>query len=207
MLTNKIEKIFIIHYKPLINRKNYLINYFSNNNIKNFEFRDLYQRENLTPELSNSYFKLNNLNPSQICITIEHIETYRHIINTGSYNKWYLILEDDAKFTDNFIETLNLYMNNIPDDAEYLDINDYSLPTSINNTNNYWLPMNYTRTNCSYLINKYACEKLLAIIIPFKKAIDHELNAQFIHHNIKCYWSKIFIIRGHTNGSSYVQYR
>ena len=80
-LTNKIEKIFIIHYKPLLERKQYLINYFINNNITNYEFRDLYQRENLSKEIKEKYFKLDNLNLPQICITIEHIETYREIIN------------------------------------------------------------------------------------------------------------------------------
>ena len=42
-----IEKIFIIHYKKLENRKKYLIDYFKKNNIVKYEFRDLYQRENL----------------------------------------------------------------------------------------------------------------------------------------------------------------
>ena len=79
-----VSKIYIIHYNKLVNRKNYLLDFFSKNNIKNFEFRELYQRENLTSEISNRYFKLNNLNSAQICITIEHIETYREIVNNST---------------------------------------------------------------------------------------------------------------------------
>ena len=58
-----INKIYIIHYKPLIERKQYITDFFKNNNITNYEFRSLYQREQLTQELKEKYFKLNNLNP------------------------------------------------------------------------------------------------------------------------------------------------
>ena len=51
MLTSLIEHIFIIHYTPLIERKNRIVSYFNENNIRNYEFRNLYQRENLTEEL------------------------------------------------------------------------------------------------------------------------------------------------------------
>ena len=202
-LTNKIEKIFIIHYKPLLERKQYLINYFINNNITNYEFRDLYQRENLSKEIKEKYFKLDNLNPAQICITIEHIETYREIINDNkNTNKWYLILEDDAIFCDNFIDKINEYLEVIPDDAEYLDICDYFQI----NSNNMWVLKHFTRTNCSYLINKNTCEKLIKTIIPFEKAIDHELNRQFQIHDIKCYWSNLSFIHHGTYQSSYIQF-
>lgn len=205
-LTNKIEKIYIIHYKPLVERKQYLINFFYNNNITNYQFRDLYQRENLSQELKEQYFKLNNLNPAQICITIEHIETYREIINDNkNTNKWYLILEDDVIFCDNFINKINEYLEVIPDDAEYLDICDYK----IINSNSMWVLNNVTRTTCAYLINKNTCEKLIKTIIPFEKAIDHELNKQFNINNIKCYWSNLSLIfHGSFNmyKSSYIQY-
>ena len=202
-LTNKIEKIFIIHYKPLLERKQYLINYFINNNITNYEFRDLYQRENLSKEIKDKYFKLDNLNPAQICITIEHIETYRQIINDNkNTNKWYLILEDDAIFCDNFIDKINEYLKVIPDDAEYLDICDYFQIDS----NNMWVLKDFTRTNCSYLINKNTCEKIIKTIIPFEKAIDHELNRQFQIHDIKCYWSNLSFIHHGAYESSYTQF-
>jgi GR25 family glycosyltransferase involved in LPS biosynthesis len=185
-LTNIIKRIYIIHYNKLFDRKHYLENYFKNNYIANFEFRNFYQRENLTEEIKNIYFKLNNLNPGQICITIEHIETYKDIVKNDSNNsEWYLILEDDAIFKDNFIENINKYLENVPDDAEYLDICDYFEIES----NNLWERKNFTRTNCSYLIKKSTCEKLLTTIVPFEKAIDHELNKQFLIHDIKAYWS------------------
>jgi GR25 family glycosyltransferase involved in LPS biosynthesis len=188
MLTDSIEKIYIIHYKPLVDRKNYLINYFQENNITNYEFRDLYQREELTEEIKNNYYTPDNinLNPAQICITIEHIETYKKIVETcKDENKWFLILEDDARFYHEFIDKLNFYMKNIPEDAEYIDICDFCTI----NTNELWYKTIHTRTTCSYLIKKSTCEKVLTTIIPFIHAIDHQMNMEIKNHNLNVYWS------------------
>jgi hypothetical protein len=194
-----VSKIYIIHYNKLINRKNYLIDYFNKNNITNYEFRQLYQRENLTNEIKDKYFKLNNLNSCQICITIEHIETYREIVNTSiNDDDWYLILEDDAIFCDDFVNQLNNYLLGAPKDAEYLDISDFF----IINSQDMWVRNNATRTNCAYLINKKTCSKLLSTIIPFEKAIDHELNKQMKLHDIKTYWSNKSLVH-HGSGSNY----
>lgn len=194
-----VSKIYIIHYNKLVNRKNYLINYFNQNNIKNYDFRELYQRENLTNEIKDKYFKLNNLNSSQICITIEHIETYREIVNTSiNDDDWYLILEDDAIFCDDFVNQLNKYLLDVPKDAEYLDISDFF----IINSQDMWVRNNATRTNCAYLINKKTCSKLLPTIIPFEKAIDHELNKQMKLHDIKTYWSNKSLVH-HGSGTNY----
>ena len=199
MIDINVSKIYIIHYNKLIERKKYLINFFNKNNIENFEFRSLYQRETLTDYTKNNYFKLDNLNSAQICITIEHIETYREIVNNClNENDWYLIIEDDAIFSDNFIEKLNNHLENIPKDAEYLDISDYFIVNSVD----MWVKNYTTRSNCAYLINKKTCEKLLNTIIPFEYAIDHELNKQFKIHDIKTYWSSQSLIR-HGSCSNY----
>lgn len=196
-----VSKIYIIHYNKLVERKNYLTNLFNKNNIHKFEFRELYQRETLTNEISDKYFKLKNLNSAQICITIEHIETYREILNNSiNDNDWYLILEDDSILCDNFVTILNKYLENVPKDAEYLDISDYVTITSPD----MWVRNCATRTTCAYLINKKTCSKLLSTIIPFEKAIDHELNKQFELHNVKTYWSNLSLVH-HGSGSNYIQ--
>ena len=199
MLTSLIEHIFIIHYTPLIERKNRIVSYFNENNIRNYEFRNLYQRENLTEELKEKYNANKIMNNAHICITIEHIETYVKIIETCTdQNKWFLILEDDAIFCTDFINKLNFYMENIPDDAEYLDINDFYKT----NSDILWEKNMYTRTTCSYLIKKTTCEKLLSSIIPFNNSIDNELNTQFVKHNINNYWSNDSLIH-HGSSSIY----
>ena len=96
-------------------------------------------------------------------------------------------------------------MENVPPDAEYLDINDFMKI----NTNNIWEKCNATRTTCSYLVNKQFCEKILSTIIPFEYAIDHELNKQMNIHNINAYWSNIPLVKHgslNTYRASYLQY-
>ncbi len=197
-----INKIYVIHYNKLLDRKKYIVNYFNKNNILNYEFRNLYQRENLTDEIKKKYLKYTHLKDPQICITIEHIETYKEIVNNGTYDNWYLILEDDAIFCENFLVLLNKYMSNIPLDAEYLDICDYIKI----NSENMWERKYKTRTNCSYLVNKRTCEKILNTIIPFKKAIDPELDEQMRIHDIKTYWSNISLIKHGSHHNYYPSY-
>lgn len=196
-LTSKIDKVYVVHYTPLVERRNYMLNFFNRNNITNYEFRSLYQREQLTEELCKKSYKLHNtvtMKPAVVCITLEHIEIYKNIIQ-NDFNNWCLILEDDSIFNNDFIEKINFFMDNVPADAEYLDINDYKFDyksfdySSHIDLNKLWEPNQATRTTCSYLIKKSACLKLLKTIIPFKHAIDHELNEQVKIHDIKLYWS------------------
>jgi len=196
-----VSKVYIIHYKKLLDRKNYLTNFFNQNNLKNYEFRQLYQRENLTKEIRDTYFLFNkaHLNDAVVCITIEHIETYKEIVkNSTSDDEWYLILEDDAILCYDFVNKLNEYLEHVPSDAEYLDISDYRTITSPQ----MWVKMEHTRTNVSYLINRKTCAKILSTIIPFEDAIDHELNKQFKNHNITPYWSNISLVH-HGSGTNY----
>jgi GR25 family glycosyltransferase involved in LPS biosynthesis len=125
-----LKNIFIVHYKKLTDRRRVIENSLNGYNITNYEFREKYQREYLTDEIKNKYFVFNNLSPlnnlssAQICITIEHIEIFREIIE-NNYKGWCLILEDDALFSNNFVTKLNKLLENVPHDAEYLDIADF----------------------------------------------------------------------------------
>lgn len=197
-----IPYIYIIHYKPLINRRKYIENYFNSNQITNYEFRDHYQRENLTKELA-EFYCTKPLTPPYICITIEHIETYKEIIKQN-FDGWVLILEDDAIFCDNFINRINEYLDYVPADADYLDISDYLIRFYIPNPQGKWTKLPHTRTNIGYLIKRQTCEKILQTIIPFNEGIDHELNKQIKLHNLNVYHiDEPLILIGHHYGSSH----
>ena len=187
-----VGKVYIIHYKKAVNRKEHMLNFLNSNNIKNYEFRDFYQREDLSQELFDKYTNFNSSNGWKTghdrvyaCTAIEHIETYRDILNNGLDNKWYLILEDDSFPVDNFVEELNNYLANVPEDAEYLDINCFWKMESPN----MWERKNGTRLTMSYLVNKECCRKILSTIIPVETSIDCELNKHFKIHDLKVYWS------------------
>jgi GR25 family glycosyltransferase involved in LPS biosynthesis len=206
---NKIDKIYIVHYKPLVERKQFLINQFKINNIENYEFCEDYSRDNTSWDTMNQYFKGNNLTPAQICITIAHIEIYKRIINEG--HKMCLILEDDAILCNNFSQIFNNYIEKLPDDIDLAFLNDGCGLHAPNITNDIiWYLTKYSRTCCSYLITNIACQKLIDTIIPFKLAIDHELNRQIDLHNLKVYWCEPTIITdgsGTKYPSSCVQWR
>lgn len=160
------------------------------------------------------YFKLDNLNPAQICITISHIEIYRKIVENNF--KLCLILEDDAMLDVNFKEKLDLYLKTLPDDFDIGFLNDGCGVHANMNPNNHviqdtiiWYKVPYSRTCCSYLITYDACKKLLESIIPFNLAIDHELNTQISKLNLMSYWAEPTIVTdgsGKIYSSSYTYY-
>ncbi len=203
-----IQHIFIVHYNKLIERKKYLIDKFNFYNITNYTFIEDYCRDETSQETLDKYFKLKNLNPAQICITISHIEIYKKIINENI--KSCLILEDDTILCDDFVNKFNYYVKSIPINYEMVFLNDgCNLHAQNIVENQYWYKSNTTRTCCSYLITKECCEKILKTIVPFTYAIDHELNLQIKLHNLKVYWLEPTIIKDGSTliyGSSYTYF-
>ena len=203
-----VGKVYIIHYKKAERRREHMLCLLKNYNITNYQFRDFYQKEELTPELREKYFKfkqntycgIEKFDNAYISITIEHIETYKDIVENGVDDKWYLIFEDDAQPCGDFVNELNRHLENVPEDAEYLDISNFFQI----NSPNMWERKDSTRTTISYLIKKETCKKLLTTIIPFEWAIDHELNKQFKIHDMKVYWSSksLVFVDNHTFGST-----
>jgi GR25 family glycosyltransferase involved in LPS biosynthesis len=190
---NTIDKIFVIHYSPLTERKEHLTAEFRKYGIANYEFFEEYNRNTVSRELMSRYYKLHRLTPAQICISIAHIEIYRQMVEKN-YSR-VLILEDDALLADNFLEKFNHYMTVVPSDFDMLFLNDgcgmhapHVTPEKI------WYLRPSTRTCCSYIISKAACEKILPTIIPFTKVIDHELNTQIALHKLHVYWCEPTIV-------------
>ena len=192
-MLDQIDKIYIIHYPKLIERKQYLINYFKEHNITNYEFYEENTRDSITTEKMDKYLKRGSrMRIPHICITISHIEIYQKIIE-NNYKKC-LILEDDAIFCDKFVEQFNLYMKSIPDDFELGFINSGCNLHANTIQNKIWYKEFRTRTCCGYIITNTTCNKLLKTIIPFRDAIDHELNRQILINNIQTYWCEPVLI-------------
>jgi len=190
-----IDKIYVIHYSKLTERKKNILKQFEDNNITNYEFIDNYDRDTITIntllEYSTNPYKL-NCGIITACVAIAHIETYKKIIN-NNYNLC-LIFEDDIILCDNFMNKLNEYLESIPNDIDLgflvdgcnLHANHY-----VNNniiSSKIWYDAKHSRTTSAYLITKKACEKLLTTIIPIKMEIDQQLNIEIETHNLKTYW-------------------
>ncbi len=204
---NGIDKVYIVHYAPLADRKKRLTQQLLINGITNYEFCENYNRDTTPKDVMDTYFKLDNLTPAQICITISHIEIYRDIVVNG-YSRC-LILEDDAILCNDFAKTLNLYTESLPGDIDMAFLNSgCNLHAQGIVSDCIWYSAKSSRTCCAYIVTRNACEKMLATIVPFVFAIDHELNRQIAIHSLKVYWCEPTIVRDGSEeyGSSYVRY-
>jgi GR25 family glycosyltransferase involved in LPS biosynthesis len=205
-------KIFIIHYKKLIDRKAYIQEQFKKFNITDYEFieidRDELYKENI------SMFQ-ENYNNSQIAISLSHFYAYKQI--SDNYDNG-LIFEDDVILSNDFVNIFNNYISQLPQDYDMLFIGDgcnFHIPNHklIPNKNIYQVyddgstecTYGYTRCTDSYLVNKKCAEKICHYItnLSYKidLPIDHWLNIVSRDNDFKVYWAEPTIAtQGTQNG-------
>ena len=207
-------KIFVIHYKKLINRKNHILNQFKNYNITDYEFieidRDELYKENI------SMFQ-ENYNKSQIAISLSHFYAYKQINDKYEHA---LIFEDDVILSDNFIDKLNNYMSELPENFDMLFLGDgcnfhIQKHKLIQNKNIYeksLYPTNFegevggaTRCTDSYIVSKKCAKKICDYVnnLSYKinLPIDWWLNVAARDNNFKVYWAEPTIVtQGTQNG-------
>jgi GR25 family glycosyltransferase involved in LPS biosynthesis len=197
-----IPKIYIVHYKKLVDRKHALIKMFQDLNITNYEFIENYDRNdptlNIDTFFNTNFYKNNDANPHNIvkCINMSHYSIYNKIItNNDSY---VLILEDDAILDSKFNLLMNNYIPKLPVDFDMAFLNS-GCNLHINNNllkkDKIWYKTNTTRTCCAYLISKKCCEKIIPNMLPFSTSIDHELNIIINRHNLNVYWCEPTIVK------------
>lgn len=206
--------IYIIHYKKLIERKEYLINKLNEFNIKykfieNFDREDIPQYiiekyykydKNLWVERTNGLYSFNvsyrDLKISEICNAISHLDALKKI-NDGD-DEYGIIIEDDIIFNIDFKNKLNFLINETPDNFDVIffgsSFNIFNLDKSNNSktikikNNIYQKVPAKTRTVDAYIIKKEFAKKLYEeikeIVLPF----DFELNYFFYKLNPICYW-------------------
>jgi GR25 family glycosyltransferase involved in LPS biosynthesis len=104
-------KIFVVHYKKLIDRKDFIINQFKKYNITDYEFIEIDRDELEGYDLS----IFENIPNSYMAIGLSHIYAYNKI--KDNYDEA-LIFEDDVIFCDNFINIFNYYLTQLPKDYD-----------------------------------------------------------------------------------------
>jgi GR25 family glycosyltransferase involved in LPS biosynthesis len=222
------DKIYVIHYNKLKERKKYILNYFKENNISNYEFiegndyhnwdknlidlcyefnKDNFLKKRLLIEPNYNYNNFNRLSYGEIDLIIKHFIVYNIINNKHNENENILILEDDAIFHNNFLEkTYELYKY-LPDDYDIIYITaGCNLYTNKNNliSNKYFYKVSNfrSRTTGAYIINKKCVSRLLKTLIPINDCIDWELTYQSTINNLNIYWLEPPIIfEGSTIGT------
>jgi GR25 family glycosyltransferase involved in LPS biosynthesis len=212
---------YVIHYTPLIERKQFLLNEFNKHSLI-YHFIEDYDRENL----SNKELRLFNTNRVRLpmCSNImKHIDAYKNIMN-NEY-KYSLILEDDVILDDKFGDILNKGLEQLPDDYDMLFIGNaggcnlhidpsrikaeqfiYKKCREITKPGNHWEGHGATRCTDSYLVSKKAAKKLINYVSNLKeRAIDEAsdwwLNRVIRELELDIYWLEpTIVLQGSATG-------
>lgn len=205
-------RIFVIHYKKLINRKLFILEQFKKYNISDYEFIEIDRDEIYNHNIS--MFQ-ENYNNSQIAISLSHFYAYKQI--SDKYDNG-LIFEDDVILNDNFTDILNKYFTQLPKDYDMLFIGDgcklhIENHKLISNQNIYEKCLNPTswggngasRCTDSYIISKKCanklCEYINSLEYKIKLPIDWWLNVAARDNIFKVYWAEPTIVtQGTQNG-------
>jgi GR25 family glycosyltransferase involved in LPS biosynthesis len=112
-------KIFVLHYSKLVDRKAFIVEQFKKHAIVEYEFIEQYNKEDLKQE--DVMIFDTSVNPSTMSLINKHIYAFMEVAAKYEYA---LILEDDVILSDNFMNTLTMYMTQLPNDFDMLFIGD-----------------------------------------------------------------------------------
>jgi hypothetical protein len=192
-----IDNIYIVHYEPLKDRKEYLDSFLNKINIP-FEFYLVNEKfdKNILENID-VHYKFNptilnrKLNVGELSVSVAHIEIYKKILENDY--QFCLIVEDDAVFEDNFLEVLPKIMG---------ETNDYDftfLSTCCNlrkNKNGDKLLYESETSRCvsGYVVKKTKLNDVIKSSIPISTPIDTHLNVIKKELNLKYAWCEPPII-------------
>jgi|TARA_R110000787_G_scaffold271439_1_gene378634 GR25 family glycosyltransferase involved in LPS biosynthesis len=219
--------IYIIHYKKLKERKDYLIKELTNLNFEYYFIED-YDRNNMTEHIL-SYYNGNKdlwsertkniythkpifraLNNGEICNAVSHLEAINNISNSSK--EYGCVIEDDIIFKSNFNKNYSTLLKDIPPHYDIIFVgnsfNMMNLSKMANfkvdpiKNNIYNIKPGRARTVDFYLIKKDFAKKLYdnikTIVLPF----DFELNYWLGKLNANCYWVDPGLVeQGSMNGT------
>ena len=215
----RFDKIYVIHYPVLRDRKQRVQAFFRQHGITNYTFYEGNPRESVPVEKVTQFFSPDRndrlrkaastdvtapevlVEPSlgAICTTISHIEVWQDLVTCGHGRC--LILEDDVIFPPDALVNMDKYMDVLPDDLDIGVLHDgcgqhyeTSFHTKTGSALWHLTPRPLMRTCCSYIITESAARKLLSTIVPFHLPIDWEMNYQNALHKLRVYWAEPTIL-------------
>lgn len=199
-LSNFYDKIYIIHWKPLIDRREYLISKFKQFQILDkVEWVDQYDTEDTVKDIPNPF----NLKKRLIAANMSHIYCYREQIKHNYQN--ILILEDDIDFEN--IDIIKFFNQAA---KEFIELDgDIAFLGSCCNLNVpkiqppkllYYDPAFASRCTSCYVLNIRATKKILLCSQLNCHAIDRILGVLIPLINIRCLWSGLYLKQGSENG-------
>jgi GR25 family glycosyltransferase involved in LPS biosynthesis len=188
-------KVFVIHYKRLTERVPHMLEQFKRYNITDYEFIEI-DRDELNENNKIIFSKL--FDHAQIAICLSHFYAYRQISEKHEHA---LILEDDAILSDDFIQRLNKYIDELPNDYDALFLGDgcnMHIPSHLQIPEKHIYKIQNSRCTDSYLVSKNGATKLWNYICTLKykinKPVDHWINQAFKDTDSNVYWAEPTIV-------------
>lgn len=190
-----IDQIYIVHYKPNVDRKEYLLTspIFKTYNVT---WNTSYQ----TPDSIPSNMKY-TLSPKIMCVSLAHKEILEDVLNKGYQS--FIVLEDDALINE-IPDIVNLFEKSVEEfkmcDADMLYIaetpSEWNL--RIHNSNEKIVYQNVTQ--CSLCTHAYSIkiDKIKSILenLEYNLPIDHEYNRLINKLGLKVGWTSPGIKQG-----------
>ena len=193
------QQIYVIHWKPLKERKTYLEDIFEKHNLtKLVTWVDQYESKNDLKGVKNPF----NLNKKLLMVNLSHLFCYNDQIKNKYKN--ILIFEDDIDFE--YLDIIS-YLNQAAKEFQELDGDIAFLSNccglEVKNAKPpkllYYHPSYVTRCCAAYIVNEKCVEKLSNSVINCH-AIDRVLNAMIPLLNLRCLWSGLAIKQGSETG-------
>jgi GR25 family glycosyltransferase involved in LPS biosynthesis len=183
-----IDKIFVCHHKPLIERKNSLQEFFLQNDIE-VEWVEGY----LPSEIEYEYKRVvGNINDSEISIYLKHQYCFDEQIKNNF--ETILILEDDVDLPDNFNDHLKKCMKEFNLHKPKLDglmlgsCCNINFENIVNSKLVYYQEGQLTRCCHAMVFTLNAAQKIIKNIKTINYPIDHKLNYIIKKEDLKIGW-------------------
>eukprot|EP01084_Bolivina_argentea_P176396 305272_1 len=185
--TQKLQmKTYVVHYTPLVQRKNHMIKQLN--------------QHNLTYEFISSSEK------GTIHIFRQHIDCYKRIVENS--DEYTLILEDDVILNKNFSDILKNYLFELPSNYDMFFIGGrkewcWKIWYAWLIPNKHVFRKDKARYTHGYIVSKQCASKILHYldIHTEKTPIDHWLNDVIGDLNLIVYWAEpAFVYQGTQSG-------
>lgn len=183
-----IDKIFVCHHKPLVERKKQLQKFFQQNNV------DVEWVEDYLPDDIEYEYKrvIGNINDSEISIYLKHQYCFNQQVENNL--NYILILEDDVDLPDNFVNYLEICMNEFIEHEPKLDGLMLGSCCGIRSKDiidgKFVYYENDYMTRCAHamIFTLEASKKIIKNLKTINYPIDHKLNSIIKKENLKIGW-------------------
>jgi len=187
-----VDKIYICHYDKLTDRKDNIIRQLNRFEISNYQFVEIFHKDELNTEDINKKYPLIN-DPSNSMTNGEKSLALKHVwiiedMNINSYSS-VLVLEDDAVLCEDFIEKFNFYKNQLPNDWDIGWVGScFNLREPQEPNVNIYKTNRGSRCTHAFCLNRLIISKVIDAIAYVNKPSDHYYNHLISRFNLNNYW-------------------